>query len=123
MRVIVVRDPDESYAQSAGGWSSGGSVDASPPPIRHVAESQHVLERVVTFVAGVLEVPIGIVTVQGKRDGPRPGVDVRILDRRFVLNGVRVHTPEPFDDVAERALRDAAQPARGRMRGNPTLAV
>ena len=86
-----------------------------------VAQAQHVLQRVIAFVARVFEDPIRLVLVQRKRHGPGTGVHVRIVDGGFVLNRVRVHAREALDDVSGLALRQCleANPRRHGSRSSP----
>src|SRR4051794_17611389 len=74
-------------------------------------------------MARVFENAVALVFVQRERHSPGPGIDVRILDGGFVLNRVLVHACQSFDDPRRLAQLNAAQPARGCVSGNPSLAI
>ena len=108
----------------------GGSAPAQPRSMRvqrpaacgmrllHASAAQHVHDRVVPLVAGVLEQvarshpPPRLVRRHREADGPRPGEADRVGDRRFVVDRVGIDSREPLDYAQTRGRRapDVAEP-------------
>src|SRR5205085_491407 len=69
--------------------------------------SQDVRQRVIAFVAGVLEDRAGGLCHRN-RNRPRPRIRGGILYRVAVIDDARIDAGEPFHDVQARARRTAA---------------
>ncbi len=109
----------DDHGQHLGRRTVVGAVCArTPDPLRWFtslllrAQTQHVLQRMISFVTRVFENSIPLVPVQRKRHCPGTGLHVRIIDCGVVLNRVFVNAREAFDDVSGLALRNASQPTR-----------